>query len=76
LTRDAEPEIAGIHHRMPVILSSDQIEPWLDYTLESKHSIAKLGCNWTNRFKTTKVRKFGRDDDGPELIESIEDELF
>lgn len=70
VTREAEPEIAHIHNRMPVILSDEELMPWLAF--EDRD----WGTSWTGRFLVRDVRPFGRDDDGPELIEEIDQELF
>ncbi|MDA8746633.1 SOS response-associated peptidase [Litoreibacter sp.] len=69
LTREAEPEISDIHHRMPVILNKEQIKGWMTHATNDEHVIANYGCEWTNRFLAHRVAKFGIKDDGPELIE-------
>ena len=61
LTQDAAPEIAELHHRMPVVLPADQIEPW-------------MGCEdgdygWSGGFKHHAVKPFGIKDDGENLLE-------
>lgn len=71
LTRDAEPSIAHIHHRMPLILSQDEIEPWLSCSANDDEVIADFGRSWAERVTTHPVEKFGIKDDGPELIEPI-----
>ena len=60
LTQNAAPEIAELHHRMPVILPIEQIQDW-------------LGCKDGNYgqdggFKHRSVKTFGMKDDGLELI--------
>ena len=52
------------------ILSDDELMPWLSF--EDRD----WGTSWTGRFLVRDVRPFGRDDDGPELIEEIDQELF
>ncbi|MDA8584976.1 SOS response-associated peptidase [Rhodobacteraceae bacterium] len=69
LTRAATPEIARLHHRMPVILNSQETESWLDFADEDEQVIETYGQDWTDKFRTWPVRKFGIKDDGPELIE-------
>ena len=69
LTRQAEPEIADIHHRRPVILNSEEIKGWMGNIADDEQVIENYGCEWTNRFQTHPVAKFGIKDDGPHLIE-------
>ena len=63
LTQDAGSDTAELHHRMPVILPVDQIEPWMacddgDY-------------GWSGGFKHHPVKPFGVKDDGYELLMPI-----
>ncbi|KII18272.1 SOS response-associated peptidase [Phaeobacter sp. S60] len=74
LTRAALPQIAEIHNRSPVILDEDHIYPWLSGQSD-RNEEQQLGQVWDGRMKAHKVAPFSRDDDGPELIEPI-DELF
>ncbi|WP_438269033.1 SOS response-associated peptidase [Phaeobacter inhibens] len=68
LTRSALPQISEIHSRSPVILADDQIHPWLSGNLVSDEE-QHLGTIWNGRMRAHKVAPFGRDDDGPDLIE-------
>ena len=63
-TRAATVAMAGIHHRLPVILNSEERDAWL-YGSEdlSLGAGAALRC-WP-------LRRFGLLDDGPELIEPV-----
>ncbi len=70
LTRDAEPEIARLHDRMPVILQSDHLAPWVFNKVEDETAIAEYGQGWKGQFHYHAVQPFGIRDDGPELIES------
>ncbi|KIC48201.1 SOS response-associated peptidase [Tateyamaria sp. ANG-S1] len=69
ITRPAEPEIEQVHHRMPVILDSAQVTGWLEQSDDDAHVLSNYGMSWTNRFSVRDVKPFGRDNDGPELIE-------
>ena len=63
LTQDAGPEIAELHHRMPVILPGDQIERWM---------ACKDGdYGWSGGFKHHLVKPFGIKNDGYELLMPI-----
>jgi len=67
VTREAEASIKELHHRMPVILTADQLEPWMN--CEANDSV---GLGWAFNFH--KVARFGIKDDGPQLIDR--DDLF
>ena len=56
---------------MPVLLTIDEIEPWIAGEIGTSTAQNNLGTGWEGRFKFHEVRKIGRDDDGPELIEPI-----
>lgn len=68
LTREATPELVHLHPRMPVMLTGDELLPWLSGETGDADG-RDLGLGWSGRFVTRPVRPFGRDDDGPELIE-------
>lgn len=70
LTRAALPEIAGLHDRMPVILSGENALRWLDHSDPDSKVIASYGTEWEGCMQAHPVARFGRDDDGPELIEA------
>lgn len=70
LTRDAEPEIAELHNRMPVILQSDQLAPWVFNNVEDKTAITEYGQGWHGQFRYHTVLPFGIRDEGPELIDN------
>lgn len=75
LTRSALPQLADIHARTPVILSDDELGPWLRGEID--HSEAQsLGLSWEGRMQFHQVPKFGLKDDGPELIEPAQGTLF
>jgi putative SOS response-associated peptidase YedK len=42
LTRDAHPDIADVHPRMPVILAPDDYAPWLDPGLTDKADVRSI----------------------------------
>ncbi len=60
MTKDAAPEIAELHYRMPVILLADQIESWL--ACENGEFGLQSG------FKHHAIASFGVSDDGADLI--------
>ncbi len=69
ITRAAEPEIANLHSRMPVILTSERMARWMDHADDDGEVIENYGSDWTGKFKARRVAKFGIKDDGPDLIE-------
>jgi putative SOS response-associated peptidase YedK len=42
LTRDAHPDVAAVHDRMPVVLERDAWTPWLDPSLGDKEALGDL----------------------------------
>lgn len=71
LTRPALHQIEHIHKRSPIILSNENLMPWMSG--EIGHDEAQeLGTEWDGRMRYHKVAPIGRDDDGPELIEEFE----
>ncbi|MEK6204012.1 MAG: SOS response-associated peptidase [Amylibacter sp.] len=60
MTAQAAPEIVELHHRMPVILPAEQIEPWM--------ACDDGNYGWTDDLKHHPVKSFGIKDDGAELI--------
>ncbi|WP_073138701.1 SOS response-associated peptidase [Litoreibacter ascidiaceicola] len=76
LTREALPEISDLHPRMPVILNGEEAEQWLGHTENDAQIRSSFGTHWDGRFRHHKVAKFGARDDGPQLIESIENTLL
>ncbi|MDQ2065575.1 SOS response-associated peptidase [Xinfangfangia sp. CPCC 101601] len=62
LTRAANDSMAGLHHRMPVILNAEERDVWLGGSEEPD-----LGAEVKLRHHP--VQPFGLLDDGPELIE-------
>ncbi|MFC5737482.1 SOS response-associated peptidase [Sinirhodobacter huangdaonensis] len=66
MTRAATDAMAGLHDRMPVILNADEREAWL-----GNSDGAGLGDG--ARLVHHPVRSFSMHDDGPELIEAIDD---
>jgi len=65
LTREATGAMAGLHHRMPVILNADERDAWLG----GADDVAPLGTGVT--LACHPVAAFGLQDDGPELIEPL-----
>ncbi|MCT4558234.1 MAG: SOS response-associated peptidase [Pelagimonas sp.] len=71
LTRTALPQISHIHSRTPVILSQEQLWPWLGADIDDDEVIETLGTGFEGRMTYHKVAPFGRDDEGPELTEPL-----
>lgn len=71
LTRDASEDLAELHHRMPVILNSDELMAWLTYDAADAEIIDTFGTKWDGDFKFWKVRPFGTKDDGLDLIDEV-----
>lgn len=69
LTRAANVHVDQVHHRMPVVLNSDERDAWIGGA-----GGTELGADAL--LKHHPVSKFGIADDGPELIEEIEPGLF
>ncbi|MFB6355247.1 MAG: SOS response-associated peptidase, partial [bacterium] len=42
ITTEANEKLEGIHHRMPVILSENEYEPWLDTDLQEPDRLQPL----------------------------------
>lgn len=72
LTRVAAPQIGHIHHRMPVMLNVEEIDGWLDKSVQDDEVIESFGTGWDDQLSSHKVAKFGMKDDGPEMINPIE----
>ena len=70
LTRAADPQIAHLHPRMPIILCDDEIDGWLGRDMNDNVAVSTLGTRWEGRFRVRRVRPFGIADDGPQLIEA------
>lgn len=69
LTRSALSDIQHIHPRTPVMLSSDELLPWLDHSASDDEVIDNFGTSWDGRMTYHPVRSFGISADGPQLIE-------
>lgn len=64
LTRTANKHVESVHHRMPVILNSDERDAWIAGTqAKDLGADVLLGHHM--------VSSFGTQDDGPDLIEAI-----
>lgn len=66
MTRAATDEVSAIHHRMPVILNADERSAWLAGSNDKTIGEGAL-------LRHHPVAKFGRDDEGLELIEPLAD---
>jgi putative SOS response-associated peptidase YedK len=76
LTRPAPAQLAEIHPRAPVILTGNEVGPWVSGEIGTQEAIDSLGTGWEGQFRFHRVARFGRDDEGPELIEPEAEELF
>ncbi|APZ53761.1 SOS response-associated peptidase [Salipiger abyssi] len=65
MTRAANAEVSDVHHRMPVILNSDEQDAWLGGS-----DCTNLGAGAMLRHHP--VARFGIKEDSPELIEPFE----
>lgn len=65
MTRAANDAVSGIHHRMPVILNTDEREHWLS----GAPDVSTLGEGAV--LKHHPVRPFGRDEDVADLVEPL-----
>ncbi|MDA5093902.1 SOS response-associated peptidase [Aliiroseovarius sp. KMU-50] len=74
LTRPALPEITDLHPRMPVLLSPDEAQGWLDHSAPDDEIRDGFGTHWEGRFRVQPVAKFGMKDNGPQLIEPLEED--
>ena len=57
LTRPAAKDIAALHPRMPVILTSDEIAGWLGHATPNSALIANLGTGWDGRHSFHRVAR-------------------
>ncbi|MEJ2035945.1 MAG: SOS response-associated peptidase [Maritimibacter sp.] len=69
LTRPALPQLAHIHPRSPIILTEQEIAGWMTHDIQNPEAAETLGTGWNDRCCFHPVASFGRDDEGPELIE-------
>lgn len=72
LTREAMSEIADLYNRMPVILTTDQIERWLDGVDDDETVLNNYGLGWSEKFRCHRVQPFGFRDNGPGLVRPLE----
>lgn len=64
MTRPANSDVSHIHHRMPVILNSEERDCWLAGTED-------LDLGAEAKLSYHPVQRFGIGDDGPELTEAV-----
>jgi len=75
LSRAAAPSVAGIHHRMPVVLASGQYDAWLDPATPAdgvQALIAEARDDFAGYAVSTRVNSVRND--GVELIEPLANE--
>lgn len=72
LTRPTLEQTAHIHSRSPVMLSDDEITPWLTGEMPDDQAVESLGTAWDGRLQFHTVRPFKQGDNGPDLIEPYE----
>lgn len=74
LTTHAHPSVAGIHHRMPVLVADDRIDAWLDRSNDGETALAAIATDVAAQLCATAVGTgvnfVNRDD--PTLIKPIE----
>lgn len=66
MTRSANADVSGIHHRMPVMLNINEREAWLS----GSNDVSDLGQEV--RIHHHAVGRFGFKDDGPDLIDQLD----
>lgn len=72
LTTDADPRIAHIHHRMPVMLAeAEQFALWLEGGEEERQALLKPYAGEDLRFTPVSSRVGNVRNDDPELIEPV-----
>ncbi len=64
VTRAANPTVEAVHHRMPVILDTDEREAWLGGSND-----VEIGAG--AQLRHYPIARFGAADDGEELIEPL-----
>lgn len=69
LTRTPSPQIAHIHTRMPVILSGEEMQPWLSGGMDLASAQERLGTGWDGRFDFHHVAPLSADSEGEQVIE-------
>lgn len=69
ITRKPSPQIAHLHHRMPVIMSPEDITDWLTYAKPPEQELETLGTGWDARFEYHRVKPLTSGSEGEELIE-------
>ncbi len=68
---DANPSVAAIHHRMPVILTPDQWERWLDVTYDAAAVLPLLKSPSVVLTTTRVSQKLNKvDNDDPSVLEA------
>ena len=68
LTRAASKQIAALHTRMPVILSGEQMRPWLMGAMDVATAQRDLGTGWEGRFVHHRVAPLAPNAEGEEVI--------
>jgi putative SOS response-associated peptidase YedK len=61
LTRAAEAPIDALHHRMPVVLSDDDLLKWINRLDDDDDVIESLGTGLGDRFRYRKVSDISKD---------------
>ncbi len=72
LTRPALSQIEHLHDRVPVILTGDQITPWIEGEIGTLEAQNTLGTGWDGRFRFHRVAPLKRGSNGPNVIEPVD----
>lgn len=73
LTRAADPAVADIHHRMPVMLRDDQYRSWLDHDAANDDAVIEtMGTDFGAALTSHKIAPLKMGAEGPHLIEAQE----
>ena len=74
LTTDANADVSGVHHRMPVVVPAEGRDRWLrrETPLEELHALLGPAPDGTFDARRVSTRVNRPDDDDPQLVESVD----
>ena len=73
ITTDANADLESLHHRMPVVLSSNNFSSWLASDTSSKDALSLLRSSPSDTFSVTPVSNYVNSprNEGPKCIEAL-----